>query len=161
MPRCSAIAILTLCLSTGCASWRQLTEPSPPTPDRETRAADAIRQFEEHRDAAQYQAALDRCRQGDFARAEAMLTALVARQPNQHDARLRLAEILSARDDAAAESHFQAVLSVQPDHAEAHHAFGLFLDAAGRLDEARQHFIKAAQLEPENQIFQTTLTAKN
>jgi predicted Zn-dependent protease len=124
---------------------------------REERAAEAIRDFEEHRDAAQYQAALDRWRQGDAGRAESQMAALVARRPDMFEARLRLAEILWARGDASAEEHFRAVLSKDEACAEAHHGLGLMLDGLGRRDEARQNFERAAGLEPANETYQATL----
>lgn len=148
------------CLSIGCAGWRSHVDKAS-SPDKQPRAVDAIREFEEHRDAAQFQAALDRCRHGDFARAESLLTALVARQPERLEARLRLAELLASRGDAAAENHFAAVLAAQPNNAEAHHAFGLFLDSISRSTEAHQHLTQAVQLDPQNPVFQTTLAAKN
>lgn len=160
MTRWMLVFVVAGCLTLGCASWREQIDKGSP-PDKQPRAADAIREFEEHRDAAQYQAALDRCRQGDFARAESLLTALVARQPERLEARLRLAELQASRGDAAAEPHFVAVLAAQPNHAEAHHAFGLFLDSFGRSAEAHQHLSQAVALDPQNQVFQTTLAAKN
>ena len=154
-----AVVAASLMLA-GCATWQQRMERATSAPDREARAAEAVREFEQHRDAAQYQAALDRCRQGDVARAEALLTALVARRPEQIESRLRLAEILASRGDPAAETHFQTILAAQPNHAEAHHAFGLFLDATGRQELAEQHLEKAAQLHPQNEIFRATLGSR-
>jgi Tfp pilus assembly protein PilF len=155
------LAVLSIAfVLTGCAAWRQFAEQAADTPDRKERAAEAVREFEKHRDAAQFQAALDRCRQGDYVRAESMLTALIARRPEEVEPRLRLAEILASRGDAAAESHFEAILTAHPDHAEAHHAFGLFLDATDRQELANQHFEKAAQLDPANEVYRTTLASR-
>jgi len=153
----------TLCMtaffliSTGCAGWREKVQP-PPTlsAKREERAAEAVRNFEDRRDAAQLAAALDRWKQGDASRAEAMLAAIVNRRPDNTDARLRLAEILWSRGDAAAEPHLRAVLQTQPNRAEAHHALGLVLGGTGRSDEARQHLAKAAELEPDNEVYRLT-----
>ncbi len=160
MPRTPLLCSLTILL-VGCAGWQNHLAPNSKTdgPSREDRAAEAIREFEERRDVAQYQAALDRCRQGDLARAEQLLSSLVARKPEFFDARLRLAELLSARGEAAAEVHFQAVLTGQPTNAEAHHAYGLFLNALGRVQEAHEHLAQAAELDPQNEIFKTTLAA--
>ena len=153
--------LLLLAPLLGCAGWQKqlVRNEGKEEPNREARAADAVREFEERRDVAQYQAALDRCRQGDLARAETLLTALVARKPDFLEARLRLAELLAGRGDAAAEAHFQAVLTTEANNAEAHHAYGLFLDALGRTSEARDHFTQAAGLDPQNEIFKTTLAA--
>src|SRR5439155_2083716 len=124
--------------------------------DREQRAAQAVHEFEQRRDAAQLSAALDRWKQGDAATAEAMLIAIIRRRPESYDARMRLAEILWSRSDIAAEPHLRAVLEAEPNRAEAHHALGLLLDGTGRSDEARQHLTKAEELEPDNEIYRTT-----
>jgi predicted Zn-dependent protease len=143
--------------SASCAGWKQQSNQAKLTSDRQDRAAEAIRNFEEQRDAAQYQAALDRCRQGDAARAETLFAALSARRPDFVEARLRLAEILWSRGDASAEAHFRTVLTAEPSRAEAHHSLGLLLDATGRGDEARNHFSEAAKLEPDNEIYRATV----
>jgi Tfp pilus assembly protein PilF len=160
MCRTISICLAVSCLLGGCASWRQFADRSSPTEEREARAAEAIRQFESHRDTAQYQAALDRCRQSDFHKAETLLSGLVARRPDYWEARLRLAEILSSRGDSTAESHYAAVLAANPDHAEAHHGLGVFLDSMNRAAEAEQHLQTAAELDPENAVYQTTLDSR-
>jgi len=37
-----------------------------------------------------------------------------------------------------------------------HHALGLVLVGTGRSDEARQHLTKAAELEPDNEVYRQT-----
>jgi Flp pilus assembly protein TadD len=145
-----------LAAAAGCAGWKQHVKKPEVTEDREARADSAVRDFEQRRDGAQLSAALDRWKQGDAAGAETALTALIRRRPECLDARLRLAEILWSRGDIAAEPHLRAVLEAQPDRAEAHHSLGLLLDGSGRPDEARQHLTKAAELEPDNEIYRTT-----
>jgi len=140
----------------GCAGWKQKVKKPELTEDREARAESAVRDFEKRRDAAQLSAALDRWKQGDGAAAEAALAAIIRRRPECVDARLRLAEILWSRSDIAAEPHLRAVLKAEPTRAEAHHALGLLLDGTGRADEAREHLTKAAELEPDNEIYRTT-----
>jgi Flp pilus assembly protein TadD len=86
-----------------------------------------------------------------------MLVALVGRRPDNIEARLLLGEVQWSRGDAAsAEPHLRAVLSVQPYRANAHHALGLLLDGNGRSDEARFHFTRAAELEPDNVVYRQT-----
>lgn len=152
------LILATLLLSAqGCAGFKNYFQPTKPGPSREERAAEAVKSFEEHRDAAQLTAALDRFNQGDAAHAEAMLTAIVNRRSDNAEARMRLAEVLWSRGDAAAaEPHFRTVLDLEPNRAEAHHALGLMLDATGRSDEARQHFLKAVELEPQNEVYKQT-----
>ena len=153
-----AMLCIVGCMSAaaGCAGWKQKVQKPELSADREGRTADAVRDFEERRDGAQLSAALDRWKQGDAASAEVALGAIIRRRPECHDARVRLAEILWSRGDVAAEPHLRAVLEAQPNRAEAHHALGLLLDGTGRSDEARQHLTKAAELEPDNEIYRTT-----
>lgn len=151
----AGLASLVL-LSTGCAGWKKNVQAPTLTANREERAAEAVREFEEHRDAAQLEAALDRFKQGDVRAAEAMLATIVARRPDHTEARLRLAELLWSRGDLSAEGHLRAVLQAQPNRAEAHHALGLLLDGTNRGDEARYHFAQAAALDPQNEIYRQT-----
>jgi tetratricopeptide (TPR) repeat protein len=146
-----------ICCFTGCAGWKERLTDKGVSESREERAAQAIRDFEQQRDAAQYQAALDRWRQADAARAESQMAALVARRPELFEARLRLAEMLSARGEAAAEEHFRAVIANDESCAEAHHGFGLMLDGLGRREEALRHLQRATEIEPANEAYQATL----
>jgi Flp pilus assembly protein TadD len=152
----AGLAILLL-LAPGCAGWKQYL-PSPSVNEkRAEREAEAVRSFEEHRDAAQLEAALDRWKQGDAVRSEAMVLVIVNRRPDFADARLRLAEMLFARGDmTAAEPHLRSVLERNAGNAQAHHALGLLLDASSRGDEAREHFVKASELEPDNEVYRLT-----
>jgi Tfp pilus assembly protein PilF len=154
----SALVLLVVCwfAAAGCAGWKQKVKKPDLSDNREQRAADAVRSFEERRDTAQLSAALDRWKQGDTAMAESALAAIIRRRPDYNEARMRLSEILWSRGDIAAELHLRAVLETEPNRAEAHHALGLLLDGTGRLDEARQHLAKAAELEPDNEIYRTT-----
>jgi len=145
-----------LAILAGCAGWKDRLKPPSVTADREARSAEAIREFEERRDSAQLEAALDRWKQGDAQHAEASLAAIASRRPDHADARLRLAELLWSRGDIAAEGHLRAVIEMQPNRAEAHHALGLLLDATGRGGEARQHLARAAELEPDNEVYRLT-----
>jgi Tfp pilus assembly protein PilF len=145
-----------LLLASGCAGFRENVFSPGVTPPRQKRSSEAIHEFEDRRDAAQLAAALDRSRQGDTARAEAMLAALVNRRPDYIDARLRLAEILWSREDDSAEQHLRAIIQSNPVHAEAHHTLGLLLSATARTSEAHQHLLKAVELEPQNEVFATT-----
>jgi Flp pilus assembly protein TadD len=151
-----ALPALALLVS-GCAGWQQTLAKGSVTPLRKDRQEEAIREFEQHRNAAQLEAALDRWQQGDAAGCESRLAALVQRWPDYADARLHLAELLWSRGDAAAaEPHLQAVVQAHPERADAHHTLGLLLDATGRRDQALQHFARAAELEPENDVYRLT-----
>ena len=116
---CGSVVLL---LISGCAGWKQNTQkPSRSPEQREDRAADAVHNFENRRDAAQLEAALDRWRQGNAPMAESMLLAIVRRRPDNYDAHMRLAQLLWSRSDAAAEPHLRAILEAEPNRAEAHH----------------------------------------
>jgi Tfp pilus assembly protein PilF len=141
---------------TGCAGWKQKVKKPDPGENREERALEAVRAFEERRDAAQLSAAMDRWKQGDTVKAESALAAIIKRRPDYNEARMRLAEILWSHGDIAAEPHLRSVLESEPNRAEAHHALGLLLEGAGRSEEARQHLAKAAELEPDNEVYRTT-----
>jgi len=154
-PRSSAssalIWLIALALATtGCAGWREQLASRPTVADRrDARRESAVQSFEQQRDAMQLQAALDRFHQGDLAGCESRLATLVERRPDFVPARLHLAEIVWSRGDAAlAERHYLAVLSLQPDLAEAHHGLGTLLEAEGRLPEAATHLARAEGLPP-------------
>jgi Tfp pilus assembly protein PilF len=147
--RNARLAVIATLLLAGCAGWReQVSTPGPTGTDERTAHREAVVQsFEQHRDAMQLQAALDRFEQGDDAGCEERLTTLVQRRPDYLPARLRLAEILWSRGNAAAaEEHYQAVLAIDPGHAEAHHGLGTLLEAEGRTGEAAAHFARSAEL---------------
>ena len=99
---CGSVVLL---LISGCAGWKQNTQKPTVTEQREDRAADAVRNFENRRDAAQLEAALDRWRQGNAPMAESMLLAIVRRRPDNYDARMctgRVALVPKRRGSRAA-----------------------------------------------------------
>ena len=149
------IAAAALLAVSGCATMREHFASSPSvTAQREQRHSEALQSFEEHRDKAQLAAAIDRFQQGDLVGCRDRLVTLVERRPALYEARLRLAEVCWGLDDpAAAEQHFQALLEAQPSHAEGHHGLGMLLVAVGRFDEARPHLHRAAELDPENEVY--------
>jgi Tfp pilus assembly protein PilF len=51
-----------------------------------------------------------------------------------------------------AKSHFEEALAGAPDSAEAHYNLGLALFALGDNEQARQHFIEAANLAPGDKV---------
>jgi Tfp pilus assembly protein PilF len=155
LQRCSILAMnVVMLLCAGCAGWKENIVSKPVTPLRKERAEEAVRSFEERRDAAQLQAALERWQQGDASGCEARLAAIVERRPDYAEARLRLGEVLLQRGDVeAAQQHMLAALEVQPNWAEAYHALGLLLAAEGREDEAATYLVRAAELEPQNEVY--------
>jgi len=155
----SLLFLLTLPL-VGCAGWRPAAPPPSISKQRQEREADAVRYFEEQRDTAQLQAALDRWAQGDIAGCESRLRGLLARRADNCPVRLRLAELLWTRGDAAAaEQELRQVLTDQPKSAEAHHLLGLLLAEQDRVADAHEHLASAADLEPSNELFRETRDA--
>ena len=151
--------LLTVSLA-GCASWRDGLQPPTVARQRQERQAEALRSFEEQRDAAQLEVALDRWAQGDIAGCESRLRTLLSRRADNSQVRLRLAELLWTRGDAAAaEQELHQVLVDQPKSAEAHHLLGLLLAEHNRLADSRAHLASAAELEPANELFRETRDA--
>jgi Flp pilus assembly protein TadD len=160
MNGCLRLAMAASMLLGGCAAWRGPRPAADVAVDRQQRAADAVRTFEEQRDGAQFHAALDRWAAGDLAGCETRLRALLARRPNDGEVRLRLAELLWSRGAMAeAEAELQSVVTVQPTHAEAHHMLGMILSEQARLAEARSHLARAIELAPGCDDYRATLAS--
>lgn len=150
--RLCAAALLAGCcaLLAGCAAPRL---PGPWRADfarlKQQRAEQAVREFEQYRDFAEYQAALHRWEQGDAQACSEQLGKLLQRNPDHCPARLLLAEVyLVQKRQSEALAEVQRVLEAEPRNAEAHYMMGLVLDAQGRSAEAQQHYRQAAELEP-------------
>lgn len=160
----SSIALLLLTFfaaaCSGCASLaeRQATrQPAAPETKEsfEGRKYDAVASFERKRDAAQVQAAVNCWERGEIQKSEAMLNAILQRNPRDVIARFRLAEILTSQNEAAAaESQLRECLKLAPDSAELHHALGLLLsEFPGREQEASSFLSRACELEPDNEAY--------
>lgn len=154
-------SLVTVAFLSGCAAWHSALNPSPSVADqRVQRESAAIREFEQYRNAAQLEAALDRWRMNDIAGCETRLRTLIERRPDFVPARLHLAELAWSFDDAAeAEQQYRTALQLAPDRPDIQHALGLVLEATGRTDEARAHFAKASELAPEDEVFRLAATS--
>lgn len=143
-----------LCCS-GCASWRGAHPTSAPeTATREARHAQAVQAFEEQRDRAEFEAAIDRWNQGDIAGCESRLRDILARRPSDLEAHVLLAELAWSFNNAAeAEAEYRSALNLAPDRADLEHALALVLEATGRSPEAAPHFARASQLDPQNGLY--------
>jgi predicted Zn-dependent protease len=143
----------------GCASFGL---PSPSTtdiqPDVAERKEVAARDFEEKRDAAQYQAALARFEQNDPVGCRSTLEQLLSRSPKHHGGRLLRAEIMLLDGDlAGTKQQLEELLTEKPDDAATHHLAGLLLEAHDDLGGAVEHYEHAVKQAPENPAFRTTL----
>lgn len=139
----------------GCASWRAaIPTAAPVTETREARHAQAVLAFEEQRDRAELEAAMDRWNQGDIGGCESRLRAILARRPSDVEAHIRLAELAWSMNNAIeAEAEYLAALRLAPDRADLEHALALVLEVTGRPAEASPHFARAAQLDPQNGLY--------
>ncbi len=149
-----------LCLAvvaSGCAlpkPWQKSTGADV-APLRGTRRDQAMKQFEQHRDSAQYLAAMDRWKAGDTFTCEAELRALVGRNPKHLEARQALADLALERGDTTkAETELRELLKIAPEDAQTHHSLGLLLHSQQRDTEAQEHLAKAATLAPDNMLYQ-------
>lgn len=150
-----AVAMLTGCATvpTGTAT-RQTQKTETPQTFAE-RKREAVIAFERQRDAAQVHAAINYWQRGDVQKSLAMLTALVERVPTDFNARLRLAEVLTAQEDfAGAEVQLRECLIHAPNSAEVQHTLGMLLtEGPGREQEAQTYLRRAAELDPDNELY--------
>jgi Tfp pilus assembly protein PilF len=156
-----SIALVWTASLAGCANWKQqVALSSPVSKVREERHDAAVKAFEEQRDQAQLQAALDRYQQGDISGCEARLRSLIARRPDFTEAHVQLAELAwSFNNGDEAEAEYLAALKLAPNRADVHHALGLVLQAGGRAAEARDHLERACQLDPQNEGYRALVAS--
>jgi predicted Zn-dependent protease len=151
------MALSAVCLAAcGCAAPK-IWKPSGPdvAPLRGQRRVEALQRFDAHRDSAQYQAAMDRWRSNDAFTCEAQLRGIVRRNPNHLEARQALADMMLDRGDtAAAEQELRELLKIAPDDPQTNHSLGLLLQSLDREQEAQPHLIRAAELAPDNTLYQ-------
>lgn len=163
MNRITMVAWLALLASSGCASMPlPFTKPAGEAPQTYAeRKQNAVAAFEKQRDKAQVQAAVNCWERGEIQKSQAMLEAILQRNPSDVTARLRLAEIYASQNDlGAAIEHLQLCLQHAPEHAEVHHALGMIYSEHPETEpEARQHLQRACELEPQNEIYLTAAHA--
>jgi len=153
--RLGCLAALGCLLLAGCASVKMPAglrgEFSRKQQQREQQA---IHQFEQHRDLAEYQAAVHCWQRGDEKACREQLEKLLARNPRHTAARLLLADVYLAQERYAdALEQAQRVLAHSPENAEAHYMMGLVLDARGDFADALEHYRRAVEIEPEEEIY--------
>jgi tetratricopeptide (TPR) repeat protein len=144
-----------LALTAGCAG---LGVPHPLPADmaekRQDRAEEAVREFESKRDLAELQAALAHWNRGDVKACEESLRRLLDRNPDHREARLLMAEVcLADHRPQAAYEQVQQALAAHPHDAQVQYTTGLVLDATGQGDPALAYYERAAELEPDNEVY--------
>ncbi len=128
--------------------------------ERQESLTHLVDQYETRRDQATRQAARSRLQAGDEAGAIRMLADLVERSPNDRQARLLLADLyLVAGDREQAHQHLRYVLERDQNDAPALHAMAMLLEANGHTDKAIVLHRRAAEIEPDNQLFQLSWQA--
>ena len=134
--------------------------PDDVAPIRAEREEDVLEDFERTRDGVLYQAALARWRDGDAAACESMLARLLQRSDGHRAARLMLADLYaSTGKPKAAEQHLRLLTGRDDDDGQAHHSLGMLLETTGKPDQALQHLQKAAELEPDNELYSLSYAA--
>ena len=146
-------------LPSGCSS---LKNPLPSAPDihakRQEQHEAAVRQFEQRRNDAQYQAAMACWRTGDTQGCQRGLEELVRRSPDHLDSRLALADLCLCLDDLQqAKLHAQHALSLAPRDARVYHALGQALEALKEIDAACAQYQRAVELDSQNEIYRLSL----
>lgn len=80
---------------------------------------------------------------------EALMQQRLAKYPNDFASNFNIGDILLAKGDAAASlPYFAKAMQARPASALAATEYGVALASAQRLDEARQHFRRALELDP-------------
>jgi Tfp pilus assembly protein PilF len=76
---------------------------------------------------------------------------LLQRNPDHFAGRLALADLcLEQGRSAAAGRQYRELIARHPRQAQSHYSYGLFLEVAGRTDEAAEYFRRAAKIEPDH-----------
>ena len=145
----------------GCANWATFKPPvADVKPQREKRAQDVAKRYEQHRDAAQYGAAVACWNQGNSQGCRELLEKVLDRNPEHRESGLLMAELLLLDGDIAhARGQINDLAAHYPDDAEVLHSQGLVEAAAGDDASAAHHFERACKLAPDNPIFAASFEA--
>jgi tetratricopeptide (TPR) repeat protein len=144
----------------GCVGWGATNQAvkrntaNDAGPSREDRKKALAQEFDQQRDDAQLDAAASCWQRGDVDGCQKIIDKLLARNPNNRRALLLLADVdlFSGRTDQAAEQ-LQTLVAADPKDAVAQHALAQVWDAAGRHQEALEHYKIASELDPQNEEY--------
>jgi tetratricopeptide (TPR) repeat protein len=127
-------------------------------PEREKRARDVAASYDRRRDEIQLQVAVSSWRQGNPEGCRELLTSLLRRNPTHREAQLLQIELALVEEHLDEARQWSESLLLQlPSDAEVAHIAAMVCDAQGDEDEAREHFRRAAKLEPNNQVYAASL----
>ena len=158
-PAC-VLAVVAVMI-TGCQSLDTLTSKSEGiSQKRKQRNLAAAQRFDQKRDRAELEAAQARCREGDLDGCTETLERLLARNPENLQARLLMAEALLA-DNRPQEAvrYLEPALAGRAHDARVHHLMGMLLDATGQRADALVFYEQAARLQPQNEVYQVSYEA--
>jgi predicted Zn-dependent protease len=161
----TAVALWLSAAAGGChlPDLPPLKWPEPPVPDvhpiLKDRNDEAVRDFDERRNAAQYLAAQTSWRQGDYGRCREALEKVLDRDPNHRGALLLSADVaLETENPQDAIDLLRRALAADAHDAEVAYRLGLALETAGAVAEAVPYLRQAAAADPANQQYAAALT---
>ena len=153
------LLILALVASGGCAAWPQMQAPVPDVkPARKARSAQLVKEYSQHRDEAQYQAALSAWNQGNTETCRELIDTLLERTPEHRNGRLLLIQMhLLEQELVEARTAADKLAKDFPADAEVLHEQGLVCEASGDVEQAARCYRRAVQIDPKNETYATSL----
>jgi len=156
--RVSALAGCACALATvvlGCAGISAPEAPAMKAPaSQKERKQETVRQFDENRDLAEFEAASASWERSDAKTCEETLRGLLERNPKHRDARLLMADVcLAGNRLEEAFVHIRQALQDHPRDAQVQYAMGLLLDVTNQKGEALAYYERAAKWESDNEVY--------
>jgi predicted Zn-dependent protease len=125
-----------------------------PLTEKQQREQEAIQRFEENRDFAEFNAALNAWEREDLKHCEDTLRALLDRNPEHRDARLLMVDVcLARRQPDEAHQHMRLLLDLYPHDPQVQYAMAILLDVTQRPEEALAYYERARKSAPDNELF--------
>lgn len=153
----AAVGTIGLCLLAACVGCAGANWPRQagivPDPQAE-RKQQVVRQFDQKRDRAEFEAAWSAWQRGDIDGAAQSLHSLLSRNPQHRDALLLMIDVaVAANRPQQALRYAQTARDSFPDDAELQYAVATVLDYANRQAEALPCYDRAARLDPDNEVY--------
>lgn len=147
---------LVMIAAVGCSSLPGWTEPIlHPGRDLEERKAEMSTNIADRRAETQLKAAQAQFADGQLAKCRPLVEETLAIRPDSIPALQLAAEVALAQDRGAdAIGYYRRLVELQPSDPQMHHLLAVALEIEGQVIEANQHFERAAQLAPDNQVYQ-------
>ncbi len=137
----------------------KLQSPVPDVkPIRKARSAQMLKDYENRRNDAQYQAALTAWEQGNTEICRELIDTLLDRTPEHRDGRLLLVQLhLLEQELSEARTEADKLAKELPADAEVLHVQGLVCEASGDLEQAAKSYRRAVQVDPKNENYAASL----